>query len=345
MNDTYMRMIRGERTSYTPVWFMRQAGRSQKRYREIKKKYSLFDITHRPELCAEVTALPVEEYGVDAAILYKDIVTPLCAVGVPIRLESGVGPVLDRPFTDIRAIESLRALHPEGDMPFVLETIRILTKERLQVPLIGFAGAPFTLATYLIECGPSKTYNATRMFIHREPRLFGFLMERLTEITSAYLIAQVRAGAHALQIFDSWAGTLGADTYRQFVMPHMKSIVSSIRTFCPDVPITLHTVGAMHLMPIWAEADFDVVGLDWRMPIADAKRFGIYRAVQGNLDPALLAADDSVWRREVDRILREGVEHGGHIFNLGHGVLPETDQAVLRRLTEYVHERSGEMRG
>ncbi len=216
-NDTFLKAARGEKTDYVPVWYMRQAGRSQPEYRKIKEKYSLFEITHQPELCAYVTRLPVENYNVDAAILYKDIMTPLPALGVDVEIKAGVGPVISNPIRSLKDVENLGEIDPDNDIPYVLETIRILTKEQLSVPLIGFSGAPFTLASYMIEGGPSKNYNKTKAFMHSEPEAWFLLMDKLAETTITYVKAQIKAGAKAIQIFDSWVGALNAEDYRSFI--------------------------------------------------------------------------------------------------------------------------------
>lgn len=340
MNETYLQIIRGEHTPYTPVWFMRQAGRSQAEYRRIKKSYSLFEITRQPELCAYITKLPVDEYGVDAAILYKDIMTPLAPMGVNVEIKSGIGPVIADPIRTAADIERLRPLQVEQDLPYMTETIRILTSGMLHVPLIGFAGAPFTLASYLIEGGPSKNYNKTRRMLVARPDLWDQLMQVLSDMTITYLSAQADAGANALQIFDSWVGAVSADKYRLRIFPHMKRIVASLKEQHPDVPVTMFGVGTYHLLPLWAQLPVDVIGLDWRCHPSEAKGLGITQTIQGNLDPAYLFADWSIIKGEIDRILEAGREHGRHIFNLGHGVVPDADPEVLKRIVAYVHEKS-----
>ena len=338
MNSTYLQTIRGEETSHCPVWFMRQAGRSQAEYRRIKEKYSLFEITQQPELCAYITRLPVEEYDVDAAILYKDIMTPLVPIGVDVELKAGIGPVIGNPIRTAEDIAALGALDMAESLPHVLETIRILTKEQLNVPLIGFGGAPFTLASYMLEGGPSKRYQKTRQMLVTRPDLWDALMAKLTAMSIVYLGAQIEAGASAIQIFDSWVGAVSAREYEARIYPFMNELVSSLKAKFPTTPITMFGVGTYHLLPLWRQLPVDVVGLDWRSPIADAKAIGITQAVQGNLDPAYLFAEWSVIQQEIDRILAEGKAHGRHIFNLGHGVVPEADPEVLKRIVSYVHE-------
>lgn len=337
-NDTFLKAARGEATDYVPVWYMRQAGRSQPEYRKIKEKYSLFEITHQPELCAYVTRLPVEQYGVDAAILYKDIMSPLPAIGVDVEIKSGIGPVIDNPITSIKDVEKLGEITPEEDVPYVLETIKLLTEEQLSVPLIGFAGAPFTLASYMIEGGPSKNYNKTKAFMYSEPKAWYALMDKLAEMTITYVKAQVKAGAKAIQIFDSWVGALNIADYRLFIKPTMERIFASLRE--ENVPLIMFGVGASHLAMEWHDLPLDVVGLDWRLPIEQARQMGITKTVQGNLDPAILLSSWDVIEERAKAILDQGMEQPGYIFNLGHGVFPEVNPDTLKRLTELIHTYS-----
>lgn len=341
MNTSYLDMIAGRKPSHTPVWFMRQAGRSQAEYRRIKAKYSLFEITRQPELCAYITQLPVVEYGVDAAILYKDIMSPLPAIGVDVEIRAGIGPVIAHPIRSLADVERLGFLHMEESLPYILETIKLLTSEILQVPLIGFAGAPFTLASYLVEGGPSKSYNKTRAMLLTEPALWRALMEKLTAMTLAYLRGQVQAGAQALQIFDSWIGILSQAQYHESVLPFMQEIVGTLKAEFPEVPITMHGIGTAHLLTEWRQLPLDVIGVDWRCSLAEAHQLGITQTLQGNLDPVYLLADWSVIQPAIDTILEEGRAHGRHIFNLGHGVWPEANPEMLKRITSYVHERTG----
>lgn len=346
-NDTFLKAARGERTSHVPVWYMRQAGRSQPEYRAIKEKYSLFEITHQPELCAYVTRLPVEQYNVDAAILYKDIMTPLPAIGVDVEIKSGIGPVIDNPIRSLADVEKLGEIHPEQDVPYVLDTIKLLTQEQLNVPLIGFAGAPFTLASYMIEGGPSRNYNKTKAFMYAEPKAWFALMDKLGEMTITYVKAQINAGAKAIQIFDSWVGALNVADYRHFIKPVMERIFSSLKE--ENVPLIMFGVGASHLAKEWHDLPLDVVGLDWRLPINEARSMGITKTVQGNLDPAILLAPWEVIEERAREILDLGMAEGGYIFNLGHGVFPQIQPETLKRLTSFIHEyssqkRSGEVR-
>ena len=337
MNDTFLRAARGEKTDYTPVWYMRQAGRSQPEYRKIKEKYSLFEITHQPELCAYVTRLPVEQYDVDAAILYKDIMSPLPSIGVDVEIKSGIGPVIDNPIRTTADVEKLGEINPEQDVPYVLDTIKLLTQEQLSVPLIGFAGAPFTMASYMIEGGPSKNYNKTKAFMYAEPQAWFALMDKLAAMTITYGKAQIKAGASAFQIFDSWVGALNVQDYRTFIKPVMERIFNELKE--ENVPLIMFGVGASHLANEWHDLPIDVVGLDWRLPIKEATEKGISKTVMGNLDPAILLAPWDVIEEKAKEILDQGKDLS-HIFNLGHGVFPQVNPDTLKRLAAFVHEYS-----
>lgn len=337
-NDTILKAYRGEKTSYTPVWYMRQAGRSQKEYREIKEKYSLFEITHNPELCAYVTRLPVEQYNVDAAILYKDIMTPLPAMGIDVEIKAGVGPVIDNPIRRFEDVVKLRPLEPEKDIDYVLDTIKLLTEEQLSVPLIGFSGAPFTLASYMIEGGPSKNYSKTKALMYSEPKTWFALMDKLGEMIITYVRAQIKAGVSAVQIFDSWVGTLNVQDYRTYVKPIMEHIFNELRA--DQVPLILFGVGAKHLLTEWNDLSVDVIGLDWRTSIVEARELGVDKVLQGNLDPAILLADWDTIESRTKAIIDEGIEAGRHVFNLGHGVTPDVSQDTLKKLTELIHTYS-----
>lgn len=338
-NDTLLKAARGEGTDHTPVWYMRQAGRSQPEYREIKQKYSLEEITMQPELCAYVTRLPVEQYNVDAAILYKDIVTPLPGIGVDVKIKAGIGPVISNPIKTEADVDKLGVFDAKEHTPYVLETIQLLTKEQLNVPLIGFGGAPFTLASYMIEGGPSRNYAKTKAFMVSKPQAWFKLMDKLADMIIADISAQVEAGAKAIQIFDSWVGALNVEDYRVFIKPIMTRIFGELRKL--NVPLIQFGVGASHLVKEWHDLPIDVVGLDWRLSIKQAEERGVTKAVQGNLDPTLLLADWNVLEKRAKDIIDQGIQHsGGHIFNLGHGVFPEVDPAVLKRLTTFIHEYS-----
>ncbi|WP_226676839.1 uroporphyrinogen decarboxylase [Rossellomorea aquimaris] len=338
MNDTFLRAARGENTDYTPVWYMRQAGRSQPEYRKIKEKYSLFEITHQPELCAYVTRLPVEQYNVDAAILYKDIMSPLPSIGVDVEIKSGIGPVIDNPIRTTADVEKLGEINPEQDVPYVLDTIKLLTQEQLSVPLIGFAGAPFTMASYMIEGGPSKNYNKTKAFMYAEPQAWFALMDKLAAMTVTYAKAQIKAGASAFQIFDSWVGALNVQDYRTFIKPVMERIFNELKE--ENVPLIMFGVGASHLANEWHDLPINVVGLDWRLSITEARDRGISKTVMGNLDPAILLAPWNVIEEKAKEILDQGMGLPSHIFNLGHGVFPQVNPDTLKRLAAFVHEYS-----
>ncbi|MDX8364607.1 uroporphyrinogen decarboxylase [Cytobacillus sp. IB215665] len=338
LNDTFLKACRGEKTDYVPVWYMRQAGRSQPEYRKIKEKYSLFDITHQPELCAYVTRLPVEQYNVDAAILYKDIMTPLPAMGVDVEIKSGIGPVISNPIRSLNDVENLGEINPEADVPYVLDTIKLLTTEQLNVPLISFSGAPFTLASYMIEGGPSKNYNKTKAFMYAEPTAWFALMDKLGDMVITYVKSQINAGASAIQIFDSWVGALNVADYRYFIKPIMNRIFSELSE--EQVPLIMFGVGASHLAKEWHDLPLNVVGLDWRLPIKEARSIGIHKPVQGNLDPAILLAPWEVIEERTKAILDQGMELPGYIFNLGHGVFPEVQPDTLKRLTTFIHDYS-----
>ncbi|MFG6149515.1 uroporphyrinogen decarboxylase [Halobacillus sp. B23F22_1] len=337
-NDTILKAFRGEQTDHTPVWFMRQAGRSQPEYNKLKEKYSLFEITHQPELGAYVTRLPVEQYDVDAAILYKDIMTPLPAIGVDVEIKKGIGPVIDNPIRSKADIEKLGTIDPETDVSYVMDTIRLLTQEQLNVPLIGFSGAPFTLASYMIEGGPSKNYNKTKALMYSEPKTWFALMDKLAETTITYARSQVAAGASAIQIFDSWVGALNVEDYRTFIKPVMKRIFTELKS--TDVPLIMFGVGARHLVLEWNDLPVDVVGLDWRLSIKEARDMGITKPLQGNLDPSILLSDWDVIEERAKAIIDQGKQYPSHIFNLGHGVTPDIKPETLKRLTQLIHDYS-----
>ncbi|MGM7700177.1 uroporphyrinogen decarboxylase [Pseudalkalibacillus sp. Hm43] len=334
-NDQFLRACRGEEVTHVPTWYMRQAGRSQPEYRKIKEKNSLFEITHQPELCAYVTRLPVEQYDVDAAILYKDIMTPLPAIGVDVEIKSGIGPVIDNPIRSRADVDRLGEIDPVQDVPYVLDTIKLL-REQLSVPLISFSGAPFTLASYMIEGGPSKNYYKTKAFMYSEPEAWFQLMDKLADTVIRYAKAQINAGAQAFQIFDSWVGALNVADYQKYIKPVMERIFTELRE--ENVPLIMHGVGASHLANDWNDLPLDVVGLDWRLPIREARARGIDKTVQGNLEPALLLAPWDVIKERTKEILDQGTESSKFIFNLGHGVFPEVDPDTLKRLTAFVHE-------
>ncbi|HVL05457.1 MAG TPA: uroporphyrinogen decarboxylase [Acidimicrobiales bacterium] len=333
MNTSLLDACWGKPVERPPVWFMRQAGRCLPEYRALREQHGMFDIFRAPELAAEVTVQPVRRLGVDAAILFSDIVVPLVAVGLEIDLRPG--PVLAEPFRSSADLGRLRPLEPAADMPYVLETVRLLAGQ-LDVPLIGFAGAPFTLASYLIEGGSSKTLGRTKAAMHADPVFWADLLDRLAGIVVASLRAQVEAGAAAVQVFDSWAGLLSPSDYRRSVLPATRKIFEGLGDL--GVPRIHFGVGTGELLELQAEAGADVVGVDWRVRLDRARaRLGEQVSVQGNLDPAACLAPWEVVAREAADVLDANAGRPGHVFNLGWGVLPETDPDILRRLVDLVH--------
>jgi uroporphyrinogen decarboxylase len=320
---------------HTPVWFMRQAGRSLPEYRKIREGVGMLESCRRPDLVTEITLQPVRRHGVDAAILFSDIVVPLAAAGIDLDIVAGTGPVVAEPIRTAADLQRLRPITSE-DVAYVDEAVRLLVAELGPTPLIGFAGAPFTLASYLIEGGPSRTYLKTKAMMYGDPELWNALLARLADITLSFLYTQVAAGVSAVQLFDSWAGALSEADYRRHVLPHSATVLNGVRD--GGVPRIHFGVGTAVLLNAMGEAGADVVGVDWRTPLDQAaKAVGPDRAVQGNLDPATLFAPWEVVDRQARRVLREGGAAHGHVFNLGHGVLPETDPDVLTRLVDLVH--------
>ncbi len=323
---------------YTPVWYMRQAGRALPEYRALRTKKSMLDACSTPDLVTEITMQPVRRYGVDAAVLFSDIVVPLRAIGVGIDIKPGVGPVVDRPIRSAADLPRLRPLEA-GDVPYVPQAVGNLVKELAGKPLIGFAGGPFTLASYLVDGGPSKNYELTKSLMYAEPAVWADLMDRLAEITIAFLRIQVQAGASAVQLFDSWAGSLSLDDYRANVLPYSRKVFAALAD--AGVPRIHFGVGTGELLGAMSEAGADVVGVDWRVPLDEAvRRVEPGKALQGNLDPAILLAPWHVVEQRALQVLERGRTAEGHVFNLGHGVLPQTDPDVLARLTELVHVAS-----
>jgi uroporphyrinogen decarboxylase len=333
-----LRACQGEPVPYTPVWFMRQAGRSLPEYRKLREGVPMLESCRRPELVTEITMQPVRRHGVDAAILFSDIVVPLKAVGVDLDIVPGVGPVIADPVRAAAHVDAIPALHPE-QVDFVAEAVKALVGELRGTPLIGFAGAPFTLASYLVEGGPSRDHARTKALMHGDPGLWAALLDRLADISLTFLRVQIESGARAVQLFDSWAGALSAADYAAYVLPHSAKVLAGLEDL--GVPRFHFGVGTGELLPLMARAGADVVGVDWRVPLDEAsRRIGPGYAVQGNLDPALLLADWPVVEREVRRILAEGAKAPGHVFNLGHGVLPDTDPDVLTRVVALIHSAS-----
>jgi uroporphyrinogen decarboxylase len=326
---------RGDRPSRLPVWFMRQAGRSLPEYHAVRAGTGMLEACFTPDLTCEITLQPVRRHGVDAAVLYSDIVVPLYAAGVAVDIVAGTGPVVAHPVRTIADVERIPQLSAEQVAP-VTDAIGLLIPELGDTPLIGFAGAPFTLASYLVEGGPSRNHEHTKALMRSAPDVWHALMGRLTGITSTFLRAQVAAGVDAVQLFDSWAGALSERDYREYVLPHSARALESVAG--AGVPRIHFGVGTGELLGAMAEAGADVVGVDWRVPLDEAvRRTGGRVAVQGNLDPAVLFADRASIEAEARRIATEGRLAPGHVFNLGHGVLPDTDPDVLTRLVELVH--------
>ena len=317
---------------------MRQSGRYLPEYRALREDRDILEMCRTPELAVAATLLPLRRMDLDAAILFSDIMVPVAAMGVEVRIEQGVGPVIPDPMLSERDVHRLRPLEPETDLPFVLEAVRLLRKE-LSVPLIGFAGAPFTIASYLIEGGPSRYYERTKALMYGQPETWDHLMNTLGSAVLGYLRAQVAAGAQAVQVFDSWVGALDPDDYARFVLPTMREIFEGLAQ--AGVPRIHFGVGTGELLTLMRDAGPDVMGVDWRVPIDEAwERIGLDLAVQGNLDPAVCLAPWDVVEAKALAVLRRAAGRPGHIFNLGHGVLPDTPVETMQRLVELVHERT-----
>jgi len=333
----FIRACRGLEVARVPVWFMRQAGRSLPEYRAARGPGSILDAIAQPELVAELTRQPVDRYGTDAAIFFSDIVVPVAAIGFGVDVAPGTGPVVADPFRSKDDLHRLRPLEPELDTPYVVEAVGMLAGS-LSVPLIGFAGGPFTVASYLIEGGPSKNFARVKALMHEEPAVWHELMERLVGLALASLRSQLDAGASAVQLFDSWAGILTPHHYEALVLPATRRLFAELAQSHPDVPTILFGVGTGELLALMATAGSTVVGVDWRVPLDQARRrVGPDLAVQGNLDPALCLGSWEVARAETREVLALAGTRPGHIFNLGHGVLPETDPAILEQVVELVH--------
>jgi uroporphyrinogen decarboxylase len=332
-----VRACRREPVERTPVWFMRQAGRSLPEYRELRKRFTLFEVCRRPELCAEVTLQPVAAHGVDAAVMFADIMLPVLGMGVEVELVENVGPVIDRPIETMADVERLRVPEPEEAVPFVLEAVRLVRGELApERAVVGFCGGPFTVAGYLIEGKPTRDFVKTKRCMYAAPEVWHALAEKLAATFARYVAAQARAGADVIQVFDSWVGALSVDDYREYAAPYSEQILEAVA-----VPTIHFGTGTAHLLGDMAEAGGDVIGLDWRIPIERGwELVGFDRGVQGNLDPALLLGPFGRVAAATDAILAGVDGRPGHVFNLGHGVLPDTDPADLRRLVELVHERT-----
>ncbi|GAB4048061.1 uroporphyrinogen decarboxylase [Catellatospora paridis] len=335
--SAFVRACRGESVPFTPVWFMRQAGRSLPEYRALRAGVRMLESCRRPDLVTEITLQPVRRHGVDAAILFSDIMVPLDAAGVDLDIVAGTGPVVAEPVRTLADLDRVRPLDPAA-VSYVDEAVRMLTAELGATPLIGFAGAPFTLASYLVEGGPSRNHTQTKALMYGDPQLWHALLDRLADITLTFLRVQIGAGVSAVQLFDSWVGALSEADYREYVQPHSRKVLDGLAD--AGLPRIHFGVGTGLLLPAMAQAGADVVGVDWRTPLDQAAKQVPGHPVQGNLDPAVLFAPWEVVEREVRRVLAEGRTAPGHVFNLGHGVLPETDPTVLTRIVELVHTLS-----
>lgn len=337
INDRFLRACRRQEVDYTPVWFMRQAGRYMKAFRDIRAKHPLLTVCRTPELAVEVTLQPVRRFDVDAAIIFADILLPLPSMGLDLEFVKGEGPSIGNPVRDEAGVSALRPVVPEESLGYVMEAIRLARRE-LNIPLIGFGGAPFTLASYMIEGGHSRNYLETKRMMYGAPDLWARLMQRITRVLCDYLTAQVAAGAQAIQLFDSWVGALSPQDYRRYVFPFTQSLLCDLHK--TGVPIIHFGTGTATLLSLQKEAGGDVIGVDWRIPLDEAwQRLGDV-AIQGNLDPVLLFAPLPEIERQVDDILMRAANRPGHIFNLGHGILPETPIESVEAVVARVHQKS-----
>ena len=335
----FLEACRRQPTQYTPIWLMRQAGRYMKEYRALRKKYSFLEMCKNPELAAQVTLQPIEKFKLDAAIIFSDILIPLEPMGVEFEFAKGEGPVFHHPLREMKDIEKLRIIEPEEDLPFLMKAIQIVRKElQGKIPLIGFSGAPFTLASYIIEGGHSKNYVLTKSLMYQERSTWNALMEKISAMLIRYLNAQIRSGVQALQIFDSWVGCLTPSDYEEYVLPHSKKVIEGVGK---SVPLIHFATSNSALLELMKRAGGDVIGVDWRVNIGEAwTRLGYDVAIQGNLDPVILFGPVDLIEKEVKRILDRIKGRPGHIFNLGHGILPETPIDHVAALVDMVHEHS-----
>jgi uroporphyrinogen decarboxylase len=341
VNDTFLKACRGEKTNYRPVWIMRQAGRYLPEYRKVREKVDFLSLCKTPELAAEVTLQPVDILKVDAAILFSDILIPVEAMGMKLEFSESKGPILYNPVRDESSLLRLRNLNPEEDVPFVADAIKLLLQQ-LKVPLIGFSGAPFTLATYMIEGGSTKNFINSKRMMYQNPALFHKLMDKLTEAVIVYLHAQIDAGVAAVQIFDSWVGSLSPVDFNVYALPYVQKIVASIEK---KLPVIYFAFNGSAMLALVKQSGADVIGLDWRVEAADAVRtLGTGCSIQGNMDPCILFGPRDIIRERVAHVLRSGEKARGHIFNLGHGILPETPVDSAIAMVEAVHELSSKAR-
>ena len=339
----FLKACRREPTAYTPIWLMRQAGRYMKEYRALRKKYSFLEMCKNPELAAKVTLLPIKKFKLDAAIIFSDILIPLEAMGLKLEFAKGEGPVFHHPIRELRQIEKLRIIQPEDDVPFLMDAIRIVRQElEGKVPLIGFSGAPFTLASYMIEGGHSKNYIFTKGMMYQNPVAWKKLMEKLSEVLIRYLNAQVRAGAQAVQLFDSWVGCLSPSDYEKYILPYSKKVIDGVEK---SVSLIHFATDSATLLELMKRAGGEAIGVDWRVDLKEAwRRLGYDVAIQGNLDPVILLGPVDLIEKEVRRILDSVGGRSGHIFNLGHGILPNTPIENVVALVNMVHEYSSKWR-
>lgn len=326
-------------TPYTPIWLMRQAGRYMKEYRALRKKFSFLEMCKNPEVSAQVTLQPVEKFNLDAAIIFSDILIPLEPMGVDFEFAKGEGPVFHRPIREMRDVERLKIIDPEEEAPFLMEAIRIVRKElEGKLPLIGFSGAPFTLASYIIEGGHSRNYIHTKSMMYQAPQVWDLLMKKISTVLIRYLNAQVRSGVQAIQMFDSWVGCLSPDDYEEYGLPYSRKVLSSLNK---GVPVIHFGTSTSALLPSMKRAGGDVIGVDWRISLSEAwSRIGYDVGIQGNLDPVILFGPVNLIKKEVKRILKQAGGRPGHIFNLGHGILPDTPVDHVAALVDMVHEYS-----
>ncbi|NOY99834.1 MAG: uroporphyrinogen decarboxylase [Chloroflexi bacterium] len=343
-NDSrFIKACKRQNVDATPVWFMRQAGRYMPEYRAIREKYTLLEIVQQPELAAEVTLQPVRAFGVDAAILFADILLPLKPMGLDFEFAKGEGPVIHNPVRTMDDVKALRPLEPETSLAHVMETIRLLRGELRQTPLIGFCGAPFTVASYMIEGGSSRNYRYAKSMMYDAPQVWHTFMDKLTDALAAYLTAQIRAGAQAVQMFDSWVGALSPQDYAEFVLPYSQRVLQAAQE--TGVPVIHFGTNTATLLPLMKRAGGDVIGLDWRVPLDEGwALLGDDVAVQGNLDPVALFAPLPELEKRVRDVLRRAAGRPGHIFNLGHGILQHTPPEKVKAVVEMVHSSGSHIR-
>jgi len=333
----FLSACRRQPVDATPVWFMRQAGRYMAEYRAIRKKYSLLEIVKQPELAAEVTLQPVRAFNVDAAILFADILLPLQPLGVDFEFTKGEGPVIHHPIRTQADVDALRPLHPDETLAHVMDAIRLLRTELVNTPLIGFSGAPFTVASYMIEGGASRDYKTTKLMMYSAPQIWHAFMDKLSTALAEYVMAQIRAGAQAVQLFDSWVGALSPMDYETFVLPYSKKVLDAAYTM--GVPVIHFGTGTATLLPLMRQAGGDVIGLDWRVLLDQGwQTIGHDRAVQGNLDPVALFAPLPEMKKRIHDVLRRAEGRPGHIFNVGHGILQHTPEENVKAAVEIIHE-------